>query len=711
MTFDELKRKFERLEKRLERERLSRAEAEKLLHHKSRDLYILNKRLNEEARLFEATITSAKDGIMITTADLDNGGPKIIYVNNSFTDITGYTKEEIIGKTPRILQGHGTDRQALDKLKETLKAGKPYKGQLKNYGKNGHEYWLDISIVPVKNEAGQVTHFAAIERDITQTIKDKEELKKQTEMAVSSSIAKSEFLANMSHELRTPMNAIIGMCEFLLDSRLDEDQRENAETLHNSSKHLLSILNNILDLSKIEAGEWEIESVPYHLETSIHQIAQLYTPIAQQKSINLKVEHDSRLPQIIEGDLGKIQQIMKNLISNALKFTENGHITVRTRQMKSEKDTFLMLEIEDTGIGIPANKRNAIFEKFTQADTSVTREFGGTGLGLAITQQLTYLMKGKIGVKSVEGEGSTFWCMIPLKIAAENAKVVNLHDNDTKDRALKSVENLRVLAVDDHPINQEFLRKLLTRLGFKHIDIANNGLEALNHIKDKTYNIVLMDCQMPVLDGYQAVSLLRDHEKRNETAQHLPVIALTANAMVGDREKCLKAGMDDYLSKPIKADKLYDLIQKHATPPEDNVIEGEIAEISDIHAIQEAITPIPEDHDTSPVIDMNHLNSFTEGDINYEQDLIDLFFSEYHKNLKSLITTVEANDNEEWKNAAHKLKGAAANLGATPLQEICLKAEEEAHNPEICKIKIIEQIEIQANSLENFFEKRWQSFS
>lgn len=254
-------------------------------------------------------------------------------------------------------------------------------------------------------------------------------------------------------------------------------------------------------------------------------------------------------------------QILRNLISNALKFTETGSITILVETRTKETKNYLYLAVKDSGIGIPKDKLDSIFEKFTQADMSVTRRFGGTGLGLAITQQLTYLMSGEIGVDSIKNEGSTFWFTIPLKIADKTSKPVNLYDDQQQETSdLGLPKNLRILAADDHPINQLFIKKLLTKLGFSNIEIAKDGKEALDLIEDNEYDIVLMDCQMPEIDGYQATTILREKEK--ETGHHLPVIALTANAMVGDRKKCLNAGMDDYLSKPIKPEELTSLLKK-----------------------------------------------------------------------------------------------------------------------------------------------------
>ncbi len=684
--------KIVRLEKRLMREKAARKQAEELLEEKSRSLYELNENLQENARLLEATVVNAKDGVIITTANLEEGGPEILYVNEAFTRISGYEPDEVIGKTPRILQGPNTNREELDIMKAKLSQGKSYAGELLNYTKDGDEYWLDISVTPIRNKAGEVTHFTAIERNITdrksfeadlhQEINERKRIEAQVQeytdklelmrfeavdaqkKAEAASEAKSQFLANMSHELRTPMNGIIGMTEMLLDSRLDKDQRENAETLHSSGENLLSILNDILDISKIESGELEVEAVPFHVETTMQQIVQLFLPLATDKGIELLMDRSDDVPDVLIGDPGRLQQILRNLVSNALKFTEQGSITLLAKATKNSVTPTLYLAVEDTGIGIPKDKLDTIFEKFTQADTSVTRQFGGTGLGLAITQQLVELMGGAIGVDSLEGHGSTFWLTIPLMAADESAIPVNLYNERDNIADTELSKDLRILAVDDHPVNQVFVKKLLTRLGFSKIDIAEDGQQALDMIAANDYDIVLMDCQMPGLDGYQATTKLRAMEK--DTGQHLPVIALTANAMVGDREKCLKAGMDDYLSKPIKPDKLIALMKKCVDHALIEISSDKMATPVISHDVQE-----PE----SKIIDWDRLHLFTDGDPEEEKELIGMFMTYAEESLEDLRAHCQDNDGEAWKKAAHKLKGSAANFGAQELSDVCMRAE------------------------------------
>ena len=609
-----------------------------------------------------------------------------------------------------------------------------------------------VHLIEAKEKAErEVEERKRIERQL-QDYLDKLELVRLESMeaqkrAEKASLAKSEFLANMSHELRTPMNAIIGMCEFLLDSRLDDEQRENAEVLHQSSANLLSILNDILDISKIEAGELELEDVVFDVDVAIRQIVQLFVPVASERGVTLKLNKRSRVPPNLIADLGKFQQILRNLISNALKFTSKGSVEIIIEPIVEDGLNFLRFSVKDTGIGIAPEKLGAIFDKFTQADTSVTREFGGTGLGLAITQQLVALMDGLIGVDSERGAGSTFWFNLPLRIPPKGAVPINLYDKSSEMAHVALPTDITILAVDDHPVNQLFVRKILKRLGFFDVDLVENGLLALNALTEKDYDLVLMDCQMPELDGYEATRTLRKREAG--TGRHTPVIALTANAMVGDREKCLRAGMDDYLAKPIQAERLIALIKQHAGKADydgdDGEISAETAEMGLTDPVDEAcvyeslsaggdddfvavdltqelaqtsassprvilnyvgesedVTSQPEE---APV-DLDHLLMFTEGNMDEERELLDLFFDQAELSVLELRASLEDKAQERWKKAAHRMKGAAANLGANALSALCATAEKQHEADVQTKEVMLGHIEGALEVVSNFMSAR-----
>ena len=387
-----------------------------------------------------------------------------------------------------------------------------------------------------------------------------ESLRAANEAAAAASKAKDEFLANISHEIRTPMNGVLGTLQLLRETALNRGQGELVATAHESAESLLQILNDILDFSKIEAGKLRLEQVPFSLSRLVESLRQEVVPLLAGRAIAFTAATDPELAAgELVGDPLRVRQILNNLLANAVKFTEEGQIAVRATVVnRVENDVLVRIEVLDTGIGIAAADQPKLFQGFSQADTSLTRKYGGTGLGLAIVRQLAHLMDGCCGVESAPGKGSCFWCEIPLAIApALPATPV-----------LPSPSSLlagEVLLVEDNQVNQKIAQGLLQKSGLT-VTVAANGQEALDLLARQGFAVVLMDCQMPVLDGYTATAAWREQEAR-EGRSRTPIIAMTAHAMEGDREKCLAAGMDDYLAKPVTKEALAAMLRQWISAP------------------------------------------------------------------------------------------------------------------------------------------------
>ncbi len=493
----------------------------------------------------------ASDSVIIT----DRIG-RIEWVNAAFSTITGYSYAEAVGQFPGdILNGPDTAPEALDILIAAQRNGVACRVEIQNRTKSGALVWMEISMTPVLGTDGVPEVFVAVERDVTQSKAHAAELARAQLAAEAAAAAKSQFLATMSHEIRTPMNGVIGVAELLGDTGLDDQQQHYVKTIIESGQALLTIINDVLDLSKLQAGKADLLSEPFQIAGCVAGSLDLLRPIAQKKGLSMQLHlPDDCLTYL--GDFGRLRQVLLNLIGNAVKFTARGKVSVAVSVQAAGGCDQISIAIADTGIGIPAHQIGHVFDSFAQADSSISRQFGGTGLGLSISRFLVQQMGGDIEVTSVSGQGSVFTARLRLKRA--KAAVTALQVGPTA--APKTA--LRVLIAEDNRTNMMIARKFLSG-SVAHLTEAVNGRLAVQAYRDAQPDLVLMDVSMPELNGQDASRAIRTHEKQ-AGLPHCPIFALTAYSAADEEARCLAAGMDGVLTKPLVRRELYTLLERIA---------------------------------------------------------------------------------------------------------------------------------------------------
>jgi PAS domain S-box-containing protein len=583
---------------------------------------------------------------------------RMLMVNRAFCEVTGISPD-VLGKTDfdYYSEEDASLYRRMDQLLFTT--GRPTRNEERIQGHSGRTGLYETIKVPHRNAEGKIIGLIGVSRDITERKRVEEELVRAKEQAEAATVAKSQFLANISHEIRTPLNGIIGMTSLLLTTTLDAEQMDYVETIQASGDTLLTLINDILDFSKMESGHLGLDAQPFALRPCITRAVSMSAPLARHKGLRLVTELAPDLPANLVGDTTRLGQVLGNLINNAVKFTERGEIVLAVSiHARTAEAVELLFCVRDTGIGIPADKLDTLFERFTQVDNSTTRRYGGTGLGLAISKWLVERMGGRIWVDSTLGEGSAFSFTIRSALGRED----ELRQGEILDRIAPvvhepAVQSLRVLVAEDNAINRKVAVGLLDQLGYA-ADVAANGAEVVDTLEERSYDVVFMDLHMPVMDG---LTTTREIASRWPGHDRPVIIAMTADAMEGDRERCLAAGMDDYISKPVSLESLGAVLARWGRT-------------------MSSRTPGAQD---SVIIDREIFETYG---VDLMSELLQTFIATVPPRLAVMKQLAAQRQAAKLSEEAHTLKGAGLNMGANHFAGICRSIEEQGRRGELAGI-------------------------
>ncbi|MCL6590087.1 MAG: response regulator [Firmicutes bacterium] len=613
--------------------------------------------LIKKKEFFEVSLQSIGDGVII----VDEKG-KIIFFNHAAENLTGWVHSEVLGKPlDRVFKiidkakGEPIENPYLSVIHSKKVVG--LKNNTVLIAKNGDERYISASSAPIMEKNTVIAGVVVVFRDITRIKQAEEELQKTKEAAEAANRAKSDFLANMSHEIRTPLNGIIGMTDLTLLTDLTPGQIECLTIVKSSAQTLLKVINDILDYSKIEAGKMTLERIDFEVRDLMNQIIRFHSVSAAEKGLKLFAEVSPEVPQVLTGDPVRLQQVLNNLIGNAVKFTEQGVISVHLKRNtcvdpRARDRILLQFSISDTGIGIAEDKLGYLFKSFSQVDGSITRRYGGTGLGLAISKKIVELMEGSIWVESRPGVGSTFYFTALFDRGVDSDTNFSGFDHNSPSQLSKVANPLRILVVDDDQTNRTVLLQMLEKRGH-WAEAVNNGWDALKALEQKDFDLVLMDIQMPDLDGVETLRFIRQNGEKGRISK-IPVIAVTARALQGDREKYLAAGMDGYVSKPVQMEKLF-------------------AEIERLFPLAKSGELSPKNLTAAEVL--KSINSLEQVDPGCRTKSLSQFNIESMALFNGMKTALDSNNMALLERLAHSLKTLAAGMGAAAIKNLAFKMQ------------------------------------